>query len=445
MRAQEALRVVVFLMSHGGDARATNNLGETPLDMGSRLTAGFPKSRQLLLSILDSSKYQNTGGAIFIVPGEPKLASICEENFDEETPDQMLHPRSKCVRARGVTFSPSRRNHRLRKQDDIERSRLPCGSAAMAASRGRNRTRSVQRLPFGDHETAIGGARHRLAATLDFRRNHAQKIHRYGHTGSSSPVASGDARYGQAVGFIFKDFRMGRSSAILSPKSKHEKPRAYLSARPSSCPTSEHRRNAHLKISSARRPSTVHRVRENGGDAPTPHGRRNDTRQGLGSEQNTLTSRRGRAREHKVASGKANGPSVSDSEARRQISEWLRESACTVSAVPPATAHNSGGCLVETSGFVATSRQSDVYKALQAIKGDGRGELISSTKLRAILCRVGQPLSPHEMDDLLREADPGDTGCVPLCASDTRFIAPSGSLVTSGFRIPFLYFVRSTS
>lgn len=129
-----------------------------------------------------------------------------------------------------------------------------------------------------------------------------------------------------------------------------------------------------------------------------------------GGGQNKRSS--ARQRRGKEEEEDERGPSVPDSEARRQISEWLRESAGTASAVPPATAHGAGEYLVETSSYVAAGRRSDVYKALQAIKGDGRGELISAEKLRTTLCRVGQPLLPNEMDELLQETDPTGTGCV---------------------------------
>ncbi|CAM9471414.1 unnamed protein product, partial [Scytosiphon promiscuus] len=116
------------------------------------------------------------------------------------------------------------------------------------------------------------------------------------------------------------------------------------------------------------------------------------------------------------------GPSIPDREARRQISEWLRESAGTASAVPPATGHGAGEHLVETSSYVAANRRSEVYNSLQAIKGDGRGELISAERLRAVLCRVGQPLLPNEMDDLLRENDPTGTGYVS-CTKLSKLVA----------------------
>lgn len=193
--------------------------------------------------------------------------------------------------------------------------------------------------------------------------------------------------------------------------------------RPASCradvESGRSRRSAGGGNSMMARPATTNRRAERNRSDGNANGgcRRTDNaivgqqrRRGQGREETRLRKRgTGMARPEKRRGG---GPSVPDSEARRQIAEWLRETAGTAPAVPPTAGHGSGEYLAETSSYVATSHRSDVYKALQAIKGDGRGELISADKLRTSLCRVGQPLSPEEMDDLLREADPESTGCV---------------------------------
>lgn len=418
MRAQEALRVVVFLMSHGADARAVNHLGETPLDLASRLTSGFPKSRSLLVSILDSSKYQITGGAVFIVPGKPQLERVYEGN-DDETPD----PGTSTVTARGVTFSPSQRNRRAKKAEDIANSQRPYTSVSVGPPFDKGRSQRVPALPRGDHETALGGSCHRLAAKLGSRRYRDRSNYRCDpsrdnavsgkhskHTSSVGGLVGEHPR--RDVGVVFKNFRMGRSSAVLVSESKRRRARNDTALRPTSCPVNVERREARRGASSlAGRPATSNRTVEKSTNSQTDVGCNKTIWKQAGARD---LNRKRRGQQQTATSGreKARAFSVPDSEARRQIVEWLRESAGTASAVPPATAHGAGEYLVETSSYVATSRRRDVYKALQAIKGGGRGELVSASKLRGTLCRVGQPLSTNEMDELLREVDPGETGCV---------------------------------
>lgn len=468
--------MVVFLMSHGGDARAANHLGETPLELGSRLTSGFPKSRSLLTSILDSSKYQVTGGTIFIVPAvdssakKPSPRKQFLENVREEgaaereddetatTGDHQGTPSAAALRhtttARGVTFSPSRRNRRARKRHELAKSRLPYVTSSAAPSFGEGRCRSSRSghitagtpaLPRGDHEMALGGPRHRLAAGHGARCSRIDPSHeedncrrrgmRSSHGSGGGGGGSGSAdvksrpRTGATVGVTFKNFRMGRSSAVLTGGGFKRRRPACSAARPSSCPV-----RAGGVASSARdmerrrRPATTNRrdgtksrsdnsggiLRGGSGSGGGARTRGNQHRTDDGRHASSAQTKRFSAG-HPRAKGDEEdekGPSVPDSEARRQISEWLRETAGTASAVPPASVQGAGEYLVETSSYVATGRRSDVYKALQAIKGDGRGELISAEKLRTTLCRVGQPLLPNEMDELLTETDPTGTGCV---------------------------------
>ncbi|CAM9471343.1 unnamed protein product [Scytosiphon promiscuus] len=281
VRAQEALRVVVFLMSHGADARAVNDLGETPLELGSRFTAGFPKSRSLLLSILDSSKYQVTGGTIFIVPGavdrkapspqQQLLESVREDaQVEDNQPATAAGLRGNfgvsaagmttTTTARGVTFSPSRRNRRAKKRRELAESRLPYVSAAdvAAPSFGEGRCRSdgghrtgntsgiaatTPALPRGDHEVALGGPRHRLAA------GHGARCSRGDSTGGGGGGAgAGDVRVealgwhqtggAGAVGVNFKHYRMGRSSGVIVDGGSKRRRRACAGGRPASCPAS---------------------------------------------------------------------------------------------------------------------------------------------------------------------------------------------------------------
>ncbi|CAM9623267.1 unnamed protein product, partial [Hapterophycus canaliculatus] len=472
IRAQEALRVVVFLMSHGADARAVNHLGETPLELGSRLTAGFPKSRSLLLSILDSSKYQVTGGTIFIVPApvdgkaqpaqQQLLESVREDGQGED--DELATaavPRGRSAdaiagliattTARGVTFSPSRRNRRAKKRYELAKSRLPyVAAAAPSFGEGRCRSGSSRRpgnssrtvattlaLPRGDHEAALGGPRHRLAA------GHGARCSRddfgscgVGGVGAEVGIWRQTSGAG-AVGVNFKNYRMGRSSGVFAHGGLKRRRRACASGRPASCPESTDGGDSC---------GLAQRARNNRGDGSgDPRSRavvaaaaaRNQRRR----PATTVVDHRGRTRAR--SDGKKNkkgrpfaerrgqgvedddgarGPSIPDREARRQISEWLRESAGTASAVPPATAHGAGEHLIETSSYVAASRRSEVYKSLQAIKGDGQGELISAERLRSVLCRVGQPLLPNEMDELLRENDPTGTGYVS-CTRLSKLVA----------------------
>lgn len=424
IRAQEALRVVVFLMSHGADSRVVNNLGETPLDVASRLTSGFPKSRSLLISILDSSKYQVSGGTIFIVPGAPRLMDVKEEGEDDDD-DGQLDPQRGTVRARGVTFSPSRRNRRARREEDLAKTRLPYTPAAIAPSFGEG-SRKIPTLPCGDHETTLGGARHRLAAGFDSRRRRDREtpqsaspsrgVAPAGRGGRASRGIEAGAIRSQETGVMFEDFRLGRKSAVHIGGFKRRRGRPGV--RPSSCPVGIDNGRARSVCSRTCQPDISDRrgVNRRQADDGRPMLRGNrSTDNGAktnGRQQQQRSSKGKRRRRHREEVPRLKAPSVPDSEARRRIAEWLRESAGTASAVPPVAAHGTGKYLGESSSFVATEPRSDVYRALQTIKGDGRGELISAQKLRATLCRVGQPLLPHEMDELLREADPGETGCV---------------------------------
>ena len=450
VHAQEALRVVVFLMAHGADARVANRLGETPLDLGSRLTTGFPKSRSLFMSILDSSKYQVSGGTIFIVPGKPPPLTTLKEYEEDGGGHDSSTPRNPAASTtiRGVTFSPSRRNRRIQKRQELANSRLPYahtrGCQAVAAhpsSPGRGVIiRNVPALPPGDHETALGGARHRLAAgiaccTSRERKGHQRDLHRRDALSpphrrrsahASQPGSAAEKKQGQGFGVNFTDFRMGRSSAVLVGGSRRKRGHTCPSPipRPVSCranvESGRSRRSAGGGSAMARPATTNRRTERNRSDGNANGGcRRADNaivgrqdRCGQGGVETRLRKRgTGMVRRSEKRSGEG-GPSVPDSEARRQIAEWLRETAGTAPAVPPTAGHGSGEYLAETSSYVAASHRSDVYRALQAIKGDGRGELISAEKLRTSLCRVGQPLSPEEMDDLLGEADPEGTGCV---------------------------------
>lgn len=463
--------MVVLLMSHGADARAVNHLGETPLDLGSRLTSGFPKSRALLLSILDSSKYQISGGTIFIVPGaaankpspgQQFLASIREDGAAIKEDDEAAAGGSDAAALKatkvttttgGVTFSPSRRKLRAKKRYEIAKSRLPYVSSSAAPSFGEGRCRSTNAaapvtpaLPRGDHEVAFGGVRHRLAAGHGARCSRNDRGGSGGEEGERYRHQQGTA----AVGVHFKNYRMGRSSGVLVGGSGSKRRRRACSAegvvscsgraggvrRSSSSSDRTRNRNSvrgwcssTLTIADVRgrpRPTTSSTTDDHGRDNNDGRGRegvgfpagsrrqRQRQRQQIldGNHLDRGQKRPPARRRARKEEGGERGLSLPDSEARRQILEWLRESAGTASAVPPATAHVAGEHLVETSSYVATGRRSDVYRALHAIKGDGRGELISAERLRTTLCRVGQPLSPNEMNELLQEADPTGTGCV---------------------------------
>lgn len=413
--------MVVFLMSYGADARAANNVGETPMDIVSRVTSGFPKARKLLVSILDSSKYEVSAGTIFIVPGQPQVTTMEEESVDEDImPEHACPP---VCGAGGVRFSPSRRNRRARKEQEVLNSRRPPVKAAAATcSFGRETIERVSALPSGDHETMVGGGRHCLAADLaPPSRGHDRGASRCASAGENvcrttyrcarNPKHGGEgerAYRNPEAGVLFKDFRMGRRSAMLVSNPKQPRvctggvPDTHL--RPATCPMQDHRAVRCRTKTVITRPTTT--IEGFGIKVAKSRGVRRlrrqwDTRGACGKKMEAARGSRRNA-----------GPSVPDSEVRRQISEWLRQSVGTVSVLPPSAGHSVRGHLVETSSFVATGQRSDVYKALRAIKGEGQGELISAEKLQAALCRKGQPLLPEEMNELLREADPCDTGYV---------------------------------
>lgn len=435
MKSQEALRVVVFLMSHGADARAVNNVRETPLDVAARLTSGFPKARKLFISILDSSKYEVTGGTIFIVPGKPQLTRVEEEDVVNEAPDPQA-----AVRAGGINFSPSRRNRRARKTEEIANSQRPHPMARSGPYSGRARPRNVAALPRGDHETAVGGTNHHLAAEFSSHQYVSREAFRCASTEKTMPLTSGDARSpfgggrqtlpGQTIGIMFKDSRMARNSAVFYSGSKRRRPRTPFDSRPATCSVPNNKSQS--GNSGFVRPTTIGLGTLSRAEAlvPTEGYHAGSSKAWIGNRQQAHQQRHAvdwkRGKKNAATTIQREGdPSVPDFEARRQISEWLRKSAGTVVAVPPTAGSTLGGHLVETSAFVATDDRSEVYKALRAIKDQSRGELISAEKLRCMLCRTGQPLKPAEMDELLLEADPGDTGCVFFLSTVHVFCLPS--------------------
>ncbi|KAG5175514.1 hypothetical protein JKP88DRAFT_283468 [Tribonema minus] len=71
--AEGALQLVVYLMARGADARVADGAGRTALDLATRGTAGYPRAQRLLVGVLDSSKYQVEGDALYIVPDEAAL------------------------------------------------------------------------------------------------------------------------------------------------------------------------------------------------------------------------------------------------------------------------------------------------------------------------------------------------------------------------------------
>lgn len=423
MKAQEALRVLVFLVSRGADAKAVNNMGQTPLDVAARLTSGFPKARKMFISILDSSKYEVRGGAIYIFPGKSQLPLVEEKDGMDEAPDPQA-----TVRRGGIDFSPSRRNHRAKKKEEVANSRHPHTVARSGPCSGWTRPSSVATLPRGDHEIAIGGTNHHLAAEFAPRRGMSREASRYASTEQAIPLATGDVHSplggdrqtlrGRDVEVMFKNTRMARNSAILYSGSKRRRPRAPVDSRPSTCSISNSKSkhgNSVLVRPNPMRLRTLSRAEVpvyTGGYDTESSNACTENRKQAHRRRHIIDGERGMKMTPTAATRRQEHPSMPDFEVRRQISEWLRKSAGTIVAVPPIGESRLGGHLVETSAFVATDGRSEVYKALRAIKGQSRGELISAEKLRGILCRTGQPLKPAEMDELLLEADPGDTGYI---------------------------------
>lgn len=409
--------MIASLMSNGADARAVNNVGDTPKDVACRLTSGLPKTRKLLISILDSSKYEVSGGIIFIVPGKPQPTRVEKEDAVENLPDPQA-----IVRADGVKFSPSRRNQRARTTKEIVKSRQPHTVEKKECFPARAVSKSIPTLPRGDHESAVGGTNHHLAAAFSSRRNMRRQASRYTRNGTDMRPAAADVRDTSGedqqqpdIGVMFRDMRMVKNSSVLLNRgSKRRRLRAHCESRPITCSAGNSR--GQLRDSDVARPTTT--GHSTGISSPGIHDH-------VGSSE-SWSSRRQQARRRRHTPGGERGmklaetsnarrekhDTVPDFEARRQISQWLRESAGNVVTVPATGGSRLGGHLTEKSGFVATDDRKEVYRALRTIKGEGRGELISSKRLRAMLCRTGQRLRPEEMNDLLREADPTDTGCV---------------------------------
>lgn len=420
-------------MSHGANARAVNDLGETPLDLASRLTNALPKSHSLLKSILESSKYDTPEDTVFIPSSQPRLSSG-EERYGEG--DNSIAP-VPTVTSRGVTLSPSQRDGKESKKQEIVNSWSPQTISSITSSfRGGANSAIVRPLRPSDDETALDRYRHHFAASFGFHSQNSPgkqiggfsrcvsfpgdqqvRVSRGAVAGGGDRFASKVRRRQRGLGIMFNNLRMGKRSTVLVDNCKehskrflnasslraHVRPRSPKAVRdiPRRCRTDASARLGHLVATTTTTGCSV----------------------GARSRRSNLWGeRRGEGNRRRQAKASWKGfekrsPSVPDREARRWIAEWLRRSTCAATPNPLNKGHGRGEYLIETSPHVATNSRSEVYYALQIIKGGGRGELIKSDKLRETLSTVGQPLSPSEIDELLREADPGQTGWVMSVSS----------------------------
>ncbi|CAM9607563.1 unnamed protein product, partial [Discosporangium mesarthrocarpum] len=415
LQAQDTLRVVIYLMSHGADARVPNALGETPLAMAARCTAGFPRARKLLVSILDSSKYSVEGSAIYVVPGEQTHLPSLDEGEEGGLRGLLVDPAPQTVGVGGVTYcrSPQGKRAQVRwgegKGGVGGRGTRPTYSKTHALER--NFTRSTgQRwatskpvLPLGDHETALGGSDHRLAALFSssskLRRDRegrsAGPAHRHPasspHPRPQSTLAG--PGQGEQIGVYFRGYRLGRSSSVPARRAL-PRPRRTTSPpgpRPNTCPVPKASGGERAGGEGLGEKGGCWNRKGNGGGALRGWGGKCEegglhqgVRQGVDGHLHR-------------------GPTVSDSEARALISSWIQESV-GAGRVPGL------GDIAERSGYVSFGGREEIYEALRTVRGRGRGELISANRLREVLCHVGQPLQPEEMEDLLRSGDPEETG-----------------------------------
>lgn len=365
---------------------------------------------------------------MFFVSGQPRLSSV-DERYGEG--DASIAP-GPTVTSRGVTLSPSQRDGKESKKQEIDNSWRPQTISSITSSfRGRANSVIVRPLRPSDDETALGREHHRFAASfgshsqispgkqdggfsrfVSFPGDQRIRVSRGTGAGGGGRPALKVRRRQRGLGIMFDNFRMETRSAVLADDYKehskrvpdasslraHVRPRSPKDVRDNQrrCRTGACARLGHLVATTTTRDCVV--------GASSRRGKHWGEREG---EEN-------RRRQAKAwwKGFEKRSPSVPDREARRRIAEWLRQSACTASPNPLAKAHGRGEYLIETSPYVATNSRSEVYNALQVIKGGGRGELIRSDKLRVTLSTVGQALSPSEIDELLREADPGQTGWV---------------------------------
>lgn len=418
-------------MSHGANARAVNHLGETPLDLASRLTNGLPKSHNLLKSILDSSKYDTAEDTVFIASSQPRLSSV-EERYGEGYNSIAPVP---TVTSRGVTLSPSKRDGKESKTQKIVNTWGPQTISSITSSfRGGANSTNVHPVRLRDDEIALDRDRHRLAAASGFHSQNSSEKQSGGFSRcvsfpgdrqvrvSIGAGARGDDRSASKVrrrrrglGIMFDKLKMGKRSAVLGYDCKEHGKRVLNASslrahvRPRSPKDVRDNPRRHKASSCARLGHLV---------APSSSSTTTGCSVGASScRSNQWGERRGegnRRRQAKVSwkGFEKRSPSIPDREARRLIAEWLRRRTCAAAPNPLAEGYRRGEYLIETSPYVATNCRSEVYNALQAIKGGGRGELIRSGKLRVTLSTVGQTLSPSEIDELFREADPGQTGWV---------------------------------
>lgn len=391
MRAQEAVRLAVFLMSHGANTNAVNNVGETPLDIASRMTADFPKAQRLLLSILDPGEYGPKGVFSAAVPSIAKLGST--EEFFIGTPGS-LPPH-----ALGTRGTPE-----TRPQNRTAPPVTSAGGRGSPAPIPPVTYDSRSGLPFQTAPIFAPGRASRRPCDKGITNELYRRGRGQGSTG-------GEERQKAPRGMVFKDMKMCRSSLLLAGGCAGVKAAKNRGRRPTTCVLGV--KTAPRGISARGRPVTTAGESASGARWPSfPQKGTEAKRRGLGIGQSRDASGVRATHPTRGTAPHKRSPAVPDCEARREISQWLQQAAQGTPPVAPPARYNVTGYLTEKSPFVATGSRVEVYRALRLIKGGGPGELISVDKLRYALCRTGQPLLPEEMDSFLRKADPGNTGYV---------------------------------
>ncbi|CAM9219709.1 unnamed protein product, partial [Choristocarpus tenellus] len=407
LQAQEALRIVVYLMSHGADAYIVNDIGEDPLSLAARCTAEFPRARKLLVSILDSSRYKADKGALYIEPG-----NTCLPSLEEEGGVGGLAPAPPTtISVRGVVYSPSRQRCRQGTEQVRQQNRPLRNLSSAQYSQKRSivgwrapnllNSPSVAPLPVGDHENILGGPQHRLATALTSKGNSLErKCHRLpdllGTQNTGGQVERGVRKV--PISVFFKEYRLGRNSSVPTKCLGRQMVKSFRGRRPKSCPEQLSPEGGGGRSQSER--GRLGRLGAKKGLHPKSSPLNQSIKQRTQAKTSATKSESQRNQKHEQ-----NVPSVSDMEARAMISSWIRENAKLVS-IPKMESFTEG------SPHVSFGSRAEIYQALRTIKGDGWGELIPAQNLRTALCTVGQPLETSEMDGLLESGDPAKTGYI---------------------------------
>ncbi|CAM9418210.1 unnamed protein product [Chrysoparadoxa australica] len=446
VKAQEALRVVIYLMAHGADPHLTNALGETPMDAAVKGTKAFPKAKKLLCGILESSEVEASGSALYVVANKKKLdhelTEVDEWAAEKDPPtvhangskfqacrasDQRSKSKSK-VKHKGKGKAAARAwsgagcdegepsKQPLRHVDDRSLDSSVKTFKGVPVSRmwniGTPTVRPSQAVPkmMGSRPISPLPVQSRRRAVIEAQTRETGLVRSRGPGQRRAKTAQpllGTATWA-SVGVAFKDLRFGNTRVVNVGESGR---RARTAPAMGSVRAASGNEAMTMGNAKEAMPMACYSDggggggRGAGGGAVSSRGRR---------QRGAITGSRASKRQQ-GAPPSAKG--VANTAAARIINHWMKESA-------KATKY-TGGNLSETSRFVSFSSQGEVYDALCLLKGSrGGGELMPVGTVTRYLSSVGEALLPEELERFKKDADPTNCGYIS-CSQFARAITRS--------------------